>query len=139
MELWRCSAINEPDDGSREKQTSKPLRPLSELWLLEFNGVPEVSEAIKEAVFLPLLRAGIDLVVLRTEPRPGDEVRSRGKAAYVAADFGKDSTRCEIRSQEFADRQRDQGAKGIKVGLHLLVDLGKGPIERVNLLKMRAK
>jgi hypothetical protein len=61
------------------------------------------------------------------------------KAAHVDTDLGEDRSRAEILDARDRDYLFDGGAKGRNAGLHLLVDIGDGGIEGVDLLEMKAQ
>ena len=60
----------------------------------------------------------------------------RRETAHVSADLSKQDASCQRSDAWNAGEDRDQLAKGREVGLDLLIDLGDGPVERVDLLKV---
>ena len=61
----------------------------------------------------------------------------RGVAAHVDADLGKDGLGAEVVEARDSLHHLDGLAKGVEIGLHLLVDPRDRPIEGVDLLQMK--
>ena len=78
------------------------------------------------------------LVVPGTQPRPGDEMPRGWEPAHVGADLSEENAGRQFPYAWNVGQDRDQLAKGREVGLDLLVDLGDGPVQRIDLLKMEA-
>jgi hypothetical protein len=79
------------------------------------------------------------LVVARTDASPGDEVAVGREAAHVDADLGDDHLAGEGLDARDRAQLFDGGAKGLDIGLYLLVDLSDGGIEGIDLLEMQAE
>ena len=59
--------------------------------------------------------------------------------AHVGADLSEENTSRQFPYTWNAGQDRDQVAKGREVSLDLLVDLGDGPVQRIDVLKMEAQ
>ncbi len=60
----------------------------------------------------------------------------RREAAHVGADLSEKDAGRQFSDSGNAGQDRDQVAKGREVGLDLLIDLGDGPVQGIDLLKM---
>src|SRR5260221_10346590 len=79
------------------------------------------------------------LVVARTDAGPRDEMWGRKESAHVDPDLGNDDVRADVVKTRNRFDQVDGGAKRLKIGRHLRVDLRQGGSEGVDLFEMKAQ
>ena len=76
------------------------------------------------------------LIVARTDAGPGDEVAVGREPVHVDADLGDDHLGGKGLDARGRAQLFDGGTKGRDIALYLLIDLGDGGFERIDLLEM---
>src|SRR3954465_14295488 len=79
------------------------------------------------------------LVVAGTEPGPGDQVAGGREAAHVDADLGDDDLRGQVTDAGDRAQQPDRLTKRVEIAVHLLVDLGNGDLQGIDLTQVQAQ
>src|SRR3954466_7701776 len=79
------------------------------------------------------------LVVAGAEPSPGDQVAGGREAAHVDADLGDDDLRGQVTEAGDRAQQPDRLTKRVEIAVHLLVDLGNGDLQGIDLTQVQAQ
>src|SRR3954462_5909952 len=79
------------------------------------------------------------LVVAGTEPGPGDQVAGGREAAHVDADLGDDDLRGQVTDAGDGAQQPDRLTERVEIAVHLLVDLGDGGLQGIDLTQVQAQ
>src|SRR5215471_18300614 len=82
----------------------------------------------------PLART---LVVPRAQAGPGDQVSGGRETAHVAADLGEDDASAQFVDAGNGGQELDGGAKGLEIGVDLLIDPIDRRVDGIDLLHMQ--
>src|SRR5580704_6184993 len=77
------------------------------------------------------------LVVLWAQAGPGDQMSLAREAAHIGADFADDDLGTELADARNGAQDLDRRAKGLDVGLDLLVNSGNGLVEGGHVVQMQ--
>ena len=61
------------------------------------------------------------------------------EAVHIGTDLGHDGAGAQLADPGDRDQEGDGGAKGLKVGLDLAIDLGNGDVDGIDVLKVQAQ
>src|SRR4051812_15447400 len=79
------------------------------------------------------------LVVARAEPSPGDQVAGGREAVHVDANLGDDDLRGQVTDAGDGAQQPDRLTERVEIAVHLLVDLGDGGRQGIDLTQVQAQ
>src|SRR5258705_8286923 len=74
-------------------------------------------------------------VVPGTQAGPRDQMTFGREAVHVDADLGNDDLSAEIADAGDGAQDLDRGAKGLDMGVDLLIDLTDSGVDRIDMLK----